>query len=483
VIRLPDPCLVVLVGPSGSGKSQWAAEWFRPEQVVSSDRLRALVGEGEHDQRAGTDAFAVLDLVLDRRLRRRLLTVVDSLGLDADRRRSYVARARRHGVPVVAVAFDVPAAECRTRNAHRQPRAVPAKVLTAQLRQWPAVLDQLAGDGFDVVHRHDDGPVRVVDPQLLHASAAVQRQHDDPLPLEFGLYLGNFTWAGGAAELGPRLAGIAGAAEEAGFTSFWVMDHVVQVPTVGRHWDEMLDGWTTLAFLAAHTSRATLGTLVTPVTFRNVAHLGKIVATLDVLSGGRAVCGLGAGWYQREHDAYGFPFPPVAERFRLLEDALRLLPLLWGPGSPAFEGDVIRVPEAICYPRPLQEHVPLLVGGSGERKTLRLAARYADACNLFEDPEGVRHKVDVLHRHCKDAGRDPADVRVTHRSTVLVADEGAPGAAALPPRTIAGTVADHVGRFRELAEAGVQTAMVRLVDVDEAGAIERFADVIKAFRV
>jgi alkanesulfonate monooxygenase SsuD/methylene tetrahydromethanopterin reductase-like flavin-dependent oxidoreductase (luciferase family) len=195
------------------------------------------------------------------------------------------------------------------------------------------------------------------------------------------------------------------------------------------------------------------------------------------------VCGLGAGWYQREHDAYGFPFPPVAERFRLLEDALRLLPLLWGPGSPAFEGDVIRVPEAICYPRPLQEHVPLLVGGSGERKTLRLAARYADACNLFEDPDGVRHKVDVLHRHCKDAGRDPADVRVTHRSTVLVADEGAPGAAALPPRTIAGTVADHVGRFRELAEAGVQTAMVRLVDVDEAGAIERFADVIKAFRV
>jgi F420-dependent oxidoreductase-like protein len=381
----------------------------------------------------------------------------------------------------VAVAFDVPAAECRARNARRRPRAVPPKVLAAQLRQWPDVRDHaLATDGFDAVHRHDAGPVRVVDPQLLHAGGAVQRQHDDPLPLEFGLYIGSFTWPGGPSELGPRLAAIATAAEEAGFTSFWVMDHVVQIPMVGHHWDEMLDSWTALAFLAAHTSRATLGTLVTPVTFRNVAHLGKIVATLDVLSGGRAVCGLGAGWYQREHDAYGVPFPPVAERFRLLEDALRLLPLLWGPGSPAFEGDVIRVPEAICYPRPLQEHVPILVGGSGERKTLRLAAGYADACNLFEDPATVRHKVDVLRRHCKDVGRDPGEVRVTHRSTVLVTDDGP--STALPPRTFAGSVQDHIGRFRELAEAGVEAAMVRLVDVDEPRAVERFAEVIRAFR-
>ena len=481
MIRLPDPCLVVLVGPSGSGKSQWATEWFRPEQVVSSDRLRALVGAGEHDQRAGTDAFAVLDLVLSRRLRRRLLTVVDTLGLDGARRRSYVSVARHHGAPVVAVAFDVPAAKCRARNARRRPRAVPAKVLTAQLRQWPAVREELASDGFDAVYQHDDLPVRVVDPQLLHAAGAVQRQQDDPLPLDFGLGLCHFTWPGGPAELAPRLAAIAQAAEEAGFTSLWVMDHMVQIPSIGRHWDEMLDSWTTLAFLAAHTSRVTLGPLVTPVTFRNVAHLGKIVATLDVLSGGRAVCGVGAGWYPREHQAYGFAFPPNAERFRLLEDALRLLPLMWGPGTPSFEGDVIHVPEAICYPRPLQEHLPILVGGSGERKTLRLAARYADACNLHEDPATVRHKVDVLRRHCEDAGRDPAHVRVTHRSTVLVTDDPPP-AAQLPPQTIAGSVADHIGRFRELAEAGVQTAMVRLVDVDDVCAIERFADVIRAFR-
>src|SRR5947209_3413441 len=152
-----------------------------------------------------------------------------------------------------------------------------------------------------------------------------------------------------------------------------------------------------------------------------------------------------------------------------------------GPGSPAFEGDVIKVPEAICYPRPLQEHVPLLVGGSGERRTLRLAARYADACNLHEDPATVHHKVAVLHRHCADVDRDPAEVRVTHRSTVLVT-EGAATAGRLPPRTLAGSVDDHVGHFRELAEAGVETAMVRLVDLGDVGPIERFAPVIKAFR-
>ena len=257
------------------------------------------------------------------------------------------------------------------------------------------------------------------------------------------------------------------------------MDHLVQIPSVGRHWDEMPDSWTTLAFLAAHTSHVTLGTLVTAVTYRNVAHLGKIVATLDVLSGGRAVCGIGAAWYRREHEAYGIDVPPVGERFRLLEDALRLLPLVWGPGSPSFAGEVVHVAEAVCYPRPLQERVPILVGGSGERRTLRLAARYADACNLFEDPDTVRRKVEVLHRHCAEVGRDPTEVRVTHRSTVLVSDDP-PGP--LPDRTVAGSVADHVGRFRELAEAGVQTAMVRLVDLGDAAAIDRFAPVIDAFR-
>ncbi len=481
MIRLAESCLVVLVGPSGSGKSTWAAEWFPAGRVVAADHLRALVGDGEHDQRAGSDAFEVLDLVLDRRLRRGLLTVVDTLALDRERRRGYVALARRHGVPVVAVAFDVPAAECRARNGSRPGRPVPAKVLAGQLRRWPEVLGELADDGFDAVHQ--PGPVRVVDRQLVGAPAAARRQQEDPVTLDFGLQIATFHGPGGGPAIGPRLAAVARAAEVAGFTSVWVMDHFIQIPQVGRHWEDMLDSWTTLGFLAGHTNRVTLGPLVTGVTYRNVAHLAKIAATLDVLSGGRAVCGLGAGWFDREHKAYGFDFPPVRQRFRLLEDALRLLPVMWGPGAPAFVGEVVEVPEAICYPRPVQERIPILVGGSGEKRTLRLVARYADACNLFGDPETVRHKVEVLHRHCAEVGRDPAEVRVTHLSSAFVTDD--------PPdevqvRAVAGSVEEHVGRYRELAEAGVRTAIVRLAGPEGAGlevaAVEGFAEIIAAFR-
>ena len=164
------------------------------------------------------------------------------------------------------------------------------------------------------------------------------------------------------------------------------MDHFLQIPQIGREWEDMLESYTTLGYLAGVTGRVTLGTLVTGITYRNLAHLAKIVATLDVLSGGRAVCGLGAAWFEREHRLYGWDFPPRRERYALLEDALELLPLMWGPGAPRFEGRTVTVDEAICYPRPLQERIPILVGGSGERRTLRLVARHADACNLFGDP-------------------------------------------------------------------------------------------------
>jgi alkanesulfonate monooxygenase SsuD/methylene tetrahydromethanopterin reductase-like flavin-dependent oxidoreductase (luciferase family) len=163
----------------------------------------------------------------------------------------------------------------------------------------------------------------------------------------------------------------------------------------------------------------------------------------------------------------------------LLEDALQVLPLIWGPGAPAFKGKAIEVPEAICYPRPLQDHVPILVGGSGERRTLRLVARYADACNFVGDVANVRHKLHVLHRHCADVGRDPADVRVTHLGSALLVDDDKP--APPHPRAITGTAEEHVGRFRELAEAGVQTAIVRLPDLGDTSPIERFAPVIRAF--
>jgi F420-dependent oxidoreductase-like protein len=478
VIRLPASCLVVLVGPSGSGKSAWAAEWFPSELIVSADRLRSLVGEGEHDQRAGTDAFDVLDLVLERRLRRRLLTVVDTLGLDRVRRRGYVALARRHRVPAVAVAFDVPAAECRSRNAARA-RPVPAKAIASQLKRWPSVLAELAEDGFDTVHA--PAPVRVVDRRLVHAPEFARRQEEDPMSLEFGLQIATFSWPGGPPETATRLAGIAEAAEEAGFTSLWVMDHFIQIPQVGRHWEDMLDSWTTLGFLAGHTRTATVGTMVTGVTYRNVAHLGKMAATLDVLSGGRAVCGIGAAWFEREHRAYGWEFPPARLRLDLLEDALQLLPLMWGPGAPAFEGKVVTVAEAVCYPRPLQEHIPILVGGSGEKRTLKLVAAYADACNLIGDAGTVRGKLEVLRRHCAAVGRDPAQIRVTHLGSARIGDDPVPGRpSAAGAAAVTGSVEEQVGRYRELAEAGVQTAVVRLADLDEA-AVERFAPVVRAF--
>jgi alkanesulfonate monooxygenase SsuD/methylene tetrahydromethanopterin reductase-like flavin-dependent oxidoreductase (luciferase family) len=273
------------------------------------------------------------------------------------------------------------------------------------------------------------------------------------------------------------------------------MDHLRQIPLFGPPWLDMLDSWTALGYLAGVTSTIRLGTMVTPVTFRPIGVLAKVVATLDVLSGGRAVCGLGLGWYAAEHHAVGVPFPPVAERYALLEDTLQALPLLWGPGAPAFEGRTVRIPEALCYPRPLQGRVPILVGGGGERRTLALAARYADAINVVGELDVLRRKVAVLRAHCATVGRDPADVEVTQLSTTIVGADAADVAGLVErtrprrtsaerwaARTNAGTVADQVARYRQLAGAGVGTAVVSLPDLAGPDPVERFAAVIDAFR-
>jgi F420-dependent oxidoreductase-like protein len=488
-LNLPSPCVVVLTGPGAAGKSTWAAAHFPAESIVASDRLRAVVGAGEDDVAASTDAFAVLEEIVARRVARRLTTVIDTLGLDPDRRAAWRELARRHGLPCVVVVFDTPAAECRARNRDRAKR-IPADVLTGQLRSWARTRDALGREGFDLVLA--PRPVRVVPAEFVAATEAASRQRDDPAALRFGLHVGTFGFPGGARVIGPRLREIAAGAEEAGFDALYVMDHFRQIPQLGRAWEDFPESWTTLAHLAAVTTRIRLGTLVTGVTYRNVAHLGKIVATLDVLSGGRAVCGLGLAWFQAEHAAYGWEFPPAGERYALLEDALQLLPLLWGPGSPRFEGRRISVPEAACYPRPLQAHVPLIVGGGGERRTLRLAARYADAANVLGDLDTVRHKAAVLRRHAAEAGRE---VDLTHLTTALVgADDRQVAelvdrlrprrqdAAAFAGAVHAGTVADQIGRFRELAEAGVREVMVRLPDLTDPTPLERMAKVIAAFR-
>jgi F420-dependent oxidoreductase-like protein len=487
---LPSPCVVVLVGASGSGKSHWASGQFRTEQVVSSDRLRAIVGEGDDDLAASDDAFAILEQIVEHRLRRRLTTVIDTLGLDPTRRANWLAMARRHDLSTVCVVFASSVADSRARN-RSAGKVVPDRVLSQQVRQFREQRTAIESEDFDLVL--EPAVVRTAPRKIASTAPLAALQADQPVGMTFGLQVPAYTWPGGASEIRARLAAIATTAEQAGFSSIWVMDHFRQIPMFGSPWLDMLESYTTLGYLAGVTERVRLGTLVTGITYRNVAHLGKIVATLDVLSGGRAMCGLGLGWFEAEHHAYGWEFPSVDARYALLEDALQLLPVQWGKGTPEFVGRVLRVPEAMCYPRPLQAHVPLLVGGNGERRTLRLAARYADACNIIGDVDVVARKVAVLHAHCDALGRDRDAVEVTQLSTTIVGRDASVAAIVerLRPRrrsserfaatANAGTVADQIGRFRALADAGVQCAIVSFPDLGDGAPIERFADVVAAF--
>jgi F420-dependent oxidoreductase-like protein len=433
-LALPSPCVVVLVGPVASGKSTWAAQWFEPAQIVSSDALRALVGESEHDLAASTDAFTLLDDIVTRRLRRQLTTVIDTLGLDADQRRRWRDRAAAAGMPCIAVVFDTPASECRRRNSARE-IAVRVDVVANQLRRWPDIRSEVASEPWHDIVSPD--PVALVPAALVPARSVKRASAANAAPptpsvaptsdpstatdgMRIGLQLSSFEWPGGPAHLAENLRRIVTEAEAAGVEHVWVMDHLRQIPQVGPAWQNLPEPYTALAWLAGVTERIRLGVLVSPAFLRHPAVLADAVATLDVLSNGRAICGLGLGWFADEYAALGIDFPSRAERYARLEDALRLLPLMWGKGSPRFEGLSVVVEEAMRYPRPLQAHVPIWVGGSGERKTLRLVAELADACNLFGDPDVVRRKVDVLHRHCADVGRDPTTIEITHLSTVLV---------------------------------------------------------------
>ena len=226
--------------------------------------------------------------------------------------------------------------------------------------------------------------------------------------MRVGLMLSTFDWPGGRETFADSLGRVVGEADRAGVEHVWLMDHLRQIPQLGAAWHDLPDPFTTLAWIAARTERVRLGVLVTPAFLRPPALLAKAIATLDVVSGGRAMCGLGVGWFAAEYAAAGIAFPGLAARYDALEDALGALPAFWGKGAPAFAGRALAAGEALSYPRPLQEHVPIWVGGGGERRTLALTARLADGANLQGPADVVARKVDVLRRHCRDAGRDPA---------------------------------------------------------------------------
>jgi F420-dependent oxidoreductase-like protein len=281
--------------------------------------------------------------------------------------------------------------------------------------------------------------------------------------MELGLHVSDFTWPGGAPALAPTLVRIARDAEDAGFARLSVMDHFWQIGHIGPPEHEMLEAYTTLGFLAAHTHAITLTTLVTGVIYREPGMLAKIVSTLDVLSGGRAMLGIGAAWNGDESAGLGLPFPPTAERFERLEEALQIVLQMWSDDDGPYQGKHYQLGRTLNSPQPLSSPRPrIMIGGSGEKKTLRLVAQYADACNLFGGPE-LPHKLDVLRGHCARLGRDYDTIE----KTATIPFELAPG----------GEGADKMlSQLRELHDLGITVAVGSLRGPDGPERIAAFGE-------
>jgi F420-dependent oxidoreductase-like protein len=297
--------------------------------------------------------------------------------------------------------------------------------------------------------------------------------------MRLGLQISSFTWPGGAEALAPTLTRVARSADQAGFDSIWVMDHFFQIRGVGQADEPMLEGWSALGFLAAHTEQARLGLMVGGVHYRHPGLWVKAATTLDVLSGGRAWFGIGAAWNQEESEGLGFPFPPLGERFELLEETLQIAHQMFA-GDLGSQGThdgrhyrasrLLNSPQSISRPR-----VPIMIGGGGEQKTLRLVAQYGDATNVFGGPEAVHHKYEVLRRHCDALGRDFDEIERSSLSRVAIAPDGEadrPGDES--PQQI-------IDRFGALSDAGVQHVIFSVRDVWRPGTIERLGrDVLPA---
>jgi len=239
--------------------------------------------------------------------------------------------------------------------------------------------------------------------------------------MKFGIQHPNFSFDGEGTEIVESLRRLATQAESSGFDSFWVMDHFHQIGNVGEPREPMLESWTTLSTIAGFTSRIRLGTMVTGIVYRHPSVLAKIGATLDVLSRGRLFMGIGAAWNKEEAAAYGIPFPSTSQRFQRLEEAVQIIRKMWTEQPASFDGKFYQIRDAHCNPQPIQKpHPPILIGGSGERKTLRIVAQYGDACNLFGSSETVKKKLAVLREHCRDVGRDYNSILKTKLGTVTI---------------------------------------------------------------
>lgn len=281
--------------------------------------------------------------------------------------------------------------------------------------------------------------------------------------MKLGLHIPDFTWEGGATVLGERLAEVARLAEQGGFDRISVMDHVWQIAHLGPPDHDMLEAYTTLGYLAGKTERVKLLTMVTAVVYRDPGLLAKAVTTLDVLSAGRAMLGIGAAWNEEEARGLGLFFPSTAERFERLEEALQICRQMWSEDDGSYDGKHYRLARTLNSPQSLSRpHPPILIGGAGERKTLRLVARYADACNIFDTPE-LAHKLDVLAEHCGREGRDYSEIEKTVQTRFNLGEHGE-------------RVEETIEHLHELAELGVQVAHGGLADAGSLRPLELMAE-------
>jgi F420-dependent oxidoreductase-like protein len=305
----------------------------------------------------------------------------------------------------------------------------------------------------------------------------------------FGFQIPGFRHAGATdAEMFDRTLAHAQAAERGGFTSVWVMDHFWQLPPLGGPDEPILEAYTLLAALAARTERVQLGTLVTGVTYRNPAMLAKIITTLDIISKGRAILGIGAAWHDIEHEGLGFDFPGVKERMDRLEEAVQICRAMFKDDHATFEGRYYSIKDARNLPRPIQPGGPkIMIGGGGEKRTLKLVAQYADQCNVTGDPDMIRHKIKVIHEHCAAVGRDPSEIAITRMATLVLTDSAeqtaqtneflanAVGVEAVGAFNV-GQEQEIVDQVAELLEAGVDEAIFNMPlspveDVRRAGEV------------